>query len=445
MRLTQALRLGPGAAAAFTGAGGKSAALGRLAREATPELPVLLTTTTHLSLAQSALAQIHRIVTSPSDLPQVEAGMDLAWSVLVTGPQMETEPRWTSPGSEVLERLHHLAERRGAILAIEADGSRQKPIKAPAEHEPLVPDFTNTLVPVTGAAAVGRPIGPEAVHRPERVAEVLGMAMGETLTAEAVARLLVSAQGGLKGRPAGAEVRALIQQVDDPERRAAAQIVAGLALADPAIRAVCLSSSEAAGSFLTVHGRVGAVILAAGGSRRYGRPKLLEPWRGEPVIRHAVRAAIESGLSPIVLVVGDQADRVSAAVDGFPIETAVNLDWEAGQSGSMRLGLGRVRGRVEAVAFLLGDMPMVQPGLVQRLLERHRQTLAPVIVPWADGRRGNPALFDRVTFEALDQVTGDTGGRAILDGFDLERVDWDPKAFFDLDVPEDMDWLNRQG
>jgi molybdenum cofactor cytidylyltransferase len=441
VRLSRALRLRPGQTVAFTGAGGKSAALGRLASEASLDLPVLLTTTTHLSLEQSALAPVHIVMTSADDLFQVEAALDSSPSLLVTGPQMESEPRWTSPGMDNLEALRTTVERRGGVLAVEADGSRQRSIKAPAEHEPLVPDFTNTLVPVTGASAIGQPLNQAWVHRPERVAAVLGIPEGDLLTPEDVARLMMAPQGGLKGRPPGSEVRALVQQVDDAGRQAAAERVADLAMAGAAIRAVGLASSEGAPPFLAVHGRVGAVILAAGGSRRFGRPKLLESWKGEPIIRHVVRAAVQAGLSPIVLVVGDQAEGVSEAAAGWAIETSVNGAWAAGQSGSMRLGLARLRDRVEASVFMLGDMPMVQPRLIRRLVERHRMTLAPVIVPWADGRRGNPALFDRATFEALDEITGDTGGRAIVDRFELERVDWEARDFFDLDTPRDLDQL----
>jgi molybdenum cofactor cytidylyltransferase len=72
---------------------------------------------------------------------------------------------------------------------------------------------------------------------------------------------------------------------------------------------------------------------------------------------------------------------------------------------------------------------------------RHRSGLSPIIVPFADGKRGNPVLFDKVTFEELKRVTGDRGGRAIFSQFPYERLEWDASIHFDVDTPEDVERL----
>jgi molybdenum cofactor cytidylyltransferase len=444
VQLTRALRLEPGLAVAFTGAGGKSTALQRLAEEATRAVPVLLTTSTHLGLEQASMAETHIVLPVDGDLEPARIELARHKSVLVTGPRMLEEPRWTSPGEAALAQLHALAQETGGVLAVEADGSRGKPIKAPAAHEPLVPNFTNILVPVVGASAFDQPLSAAWVHRPERAAEVMGIVQGELLSPERVAGLIGSPLGGLKGAPPNAEVRVLINQVDDDALGDMADLCARHLLKVDAVRAVVLGSAGGRGAVREVRGRVAGVILAAGGSERMGRPKLLEAWKGEPLIRYALRGAVEGSLDPIVVVLGDRAEALRLAIGDFPVRMVVNQDWRAGQSTSLRLGLQAVEAQSEAVVFLLGDMPLVKPDLIRLLRRTHAASLAAIVLPTADGRRGNPVLFDRSTFGALTEVEGDRGGRAIFDRFEIQAVEGEARAFFDLDTEEDLEWLEGQ-
>jgi molybdenum cofactor cytidylyltransferase len=83
-------------------------------------------------------------------------------------------------------------------------------------------------------------------------------------------------------------------------------------------------------------------------------------------------------------------------------------------------------------------MPLIEADLIKALVARHRTTLKAVIVPYAQGRRGNPVLFDGITFEALLRVKGDQGGRAIFDRFPPSQLAWDDSVLFDVDTPEDL-------
>ncbi len=444
MRLSKALRVTAGSTTSFTGAGGKSSALRTLAGEASAEARVLLTTTTHLGIEQADLAEAHIALPPASGMARVDAELARHRSLLVTGPRLEGELRWTSPGETQLNQLQQLARKSGAVLAIEADGSRGKSLKAPADHEPLVPNFTNTLVPVVGAASFGRPLSDDWVYRPELAAKLLGISFGMDLTPERVAKLVLSPVGGLKGRPPQAEGRVLINQVDNPGRLALAASCADLLLQADEVQAVILASLASADPVQQVLGRIGGVILAAGGSQRLGRPKLLEVWKGEPLLRYAVRAASAGGLRPIVVVLGDHAEEARQAIADLRVRSVFNQDWRAGQSASMRLGLNAIRNHVEAAVFLLGDMPLVDPALIQALVRAHASSLAPIVVPNAEGRRGNPVLFDRSTFSALVQVEGDKGGRAVFDQFDILTIKAEARGFFDLDTQQDLDWLKGQ-
>ncbi len=187
--------------------------------------------------------------------------------------------------------------------------------------------------------------------------------------------------------------------------------------------------------------RIAAIVLAAGRSTRMGGPnKLLARIDGTTLVRHAADAALGAGLSEVVVVTGHQQEAVRAALAGLDLGFVHNPDFAEGLSTSLKAGLAALGDRVDAVVVLLGDMPRVSSGLVRRLAE----AFAPgsgrhVVVPVADGRRGNPVLWGKRFFPELMRVTGDQGGRTILAAspeaiaeVTAERDD----VHLDLDTPE---------
>jgi molybdenum cofactor cytidylyltransferase len=321
---------------------------------------------------------------------------------------------------------------------IEADGARGRSLKAPAEHEPVIPSFVDLVVPIAGLDAIGQTIDSEAVHRPERVAALLNMQSGAILSGHDLARIMTSPEGGLKRVPERAEVRALLTRATDSRLehgRAAAKAI----LETRRTRAVVLAALDKTDCAREVHGRVAGVVLAAGGSSRLGQPKQLIEFHGRPLVWHAVQAA--RGLDPIVVVVGESSPLVRKVLTNEPVTIVENSNWEHGQSSSVRAGLAAVEDLSEAAIFLLADMPSVGPELVGALVARHRQSLAPLVAPWAGGRRANPVLFDRSTFKDLKAVEGDRGGRALFRKYEREFVEWEDSILLDIDKPADLQRL----
>jgi molybdenum cofactor cytidylyltransferase len=111
-------------------------------------------------------------------------------------------------------------------VLVEGDGSAHKPFKAPLEHEPVVPPSTTLLIAVVGTDALGQPLDAEHIHRPQRVAELSGAILGEPLTAEAIASVLVHPLGPLRDAPRTARTLVLLNKADTPERIAAADEIA---------------------------------------------------------------------------------------------------------------------------------------------------------------------------------------------------------------------------
>jgi CTP:molybdopterin cytidylyltransferase MocA len=279
------------------------------------------------------------------------------------------------------------------VLLVEADGARGRSLKAPAEHEPAVPDFAELVVPVAGLDAVGQPIDSAAVHRPERVSDLLGLPVQERLRPEHLARVLASPQGGLKNVPRQAAVRALLNKCDDEggwpmgERGRASNAVgrrpsssaAGVQELLPRHPGGDLGQSRSRSARAEVHGRVAGIVLAAG-IQPAGVPS--SSFRGgRPLVWHAVQAARQAGLSPVVVVIGAWGDQVRMALEGQPVTLVENPVWQAGQSTSVRLGLAEVEALAEAAAFLLSDTPLVTGELIQQLLHTHQRTLAALVAP----------------------------------------------------------------
>ncbi|WP_336338493.1 nucleotidyltransferase family protein [Haloarcula brevis] len=195
---------------------------------------------------------------------------------------------------------------------------------------------------------------------------------------------------------------------------------------------------------MTEHDRsiIGGVVLAAGDSTRFGdNNKLLASVDGAPLVRHVAETACASELDDVVAVVGHEAEAVGAALDGLPIAVRHNDDYPEGQSTSVRRGVAFARENSwDAAAFLLGDMPFVSAGTVDRLLAAYRTGGDSIVVPRYDGQRGNPVLFDRRHFDALAAVSGDRGGRDLIergDGVRFVDVD-DPGVRRDVDTEADL-------
>lgn len=186
---------------------------------------------------------------------------------------------------------------------------------------------------------------------------------------------------------------------------------------------------------------VGGVLLAAGlGTRFEGGNKLLARLDGKPIVRRAAETLLASTVEETVVVLGHEAEAVGDALDGLGIASRVNESYRDGQSTSVAVGVDAARDRGwNGAVFALGDMPAVDPGTVDTLVTAYAAGDRTVLAPEYDGRRGNPVLFDSEHFDALADVTGDRGGRDIVEASGtLVAVD-DPGVHRDVDRVRDLD------
>jgi molybdenum cofactor cytidylyltransferase len=214
----------------------------RLAREIVERgEQALTTTTTHIFAEQIALAPIH-VRASDATRESVLAALAAHRHVLVIGATDPATGRAGGISLDLFARLRAWCPR--VCLLNEADGSRGRPFKAPAQHEPAIPPATTLVVPVVGADVFGQTLDAGHVHRPEFVSGLSGAASGTRVTPELVARVLAHPEGGRKNVPARARVVVLINKVETLAHQRPARETAEHLLREPAIESVVLAAVE---------------------------------------------------------------------------------------------------------------------------------------------------------------------------------------------------------
>jgi molybdenum cofactor cytidylyltransferase len=187
---------------------------------------------------------------------------------------------------------------------------------------------------------------------------------------------------------------------------------------------------------------IGAIVLAAGLSSRMGCNKLLLPFKGKPLVRHAVEAAVASHAHPVIVVTGNDAFKVTAVLDDLDVHIVENVDFSKGLSTSLKCGLRAMPPGCAGAVVLLGDMPLTGPEIVDSLIAAFDPAVGRTIcVPVSGGRRGNPVLLGRKYFGEIQTLEGDVGARQLLvahqaDIIEVSVVGAGPLT--DIDTPDDL-------
>ncbi len=193
-------------------------------------------------------------------------------------------------------------------------------------------------------------------------------------------------------------------------------------------------------------GRCGVVVLAAGASRRMGRPKQLLPIGGVPLVRTVVAGLLPAGLAPVVVVLGAEAPEVRTALADLAVETVVNAAWDEGMGASLRVGMATALERapwLTELVVVLADQPGVTAAHLSRLRDERKATGRNVVASTRDGVLMPPVLFAAAWFSRLLALRGDAGARGLLlaAGDDLAVVPAGPWP--DLDTPEEYEAFLR--
>lgn len=184
--------------------------------------------------------------------------------------------------------------------------------------------------------------------------------------------------------------------------------------------------------------RVGCAILAAGESRRLGRPKQLVLWRGHELVRHLALQALGSRANEVAVIVGAHAERVIPTVSDLPLSCMVNLGWREGVASSIRCATHwAMKAGVDALILMASDQPHLDMHHLDRLIAEHENGAAQVASRYG-GVTGVPALFGEAAFRRLFTLSGDAGASALLRSDpDMRSVEW-PAGEIDIDTVRDL-------
>ncbi|MFC1959408.1 selenium cofactor biosynthesis protein YqeC [Chloroflexota bacterium] len=444
MRLEQALRVQRGDVISFIGAGGKTSALIRLGQElAAQGWRVLATTTTRI--AASELAHVPLVLaiddssTSQIDLASITNGLNTHNFVFLYS---------RIQGRKVLgvdaDLISYLTDRVNSdVFLIEADGSRQLPLKAPYAHEPVVPPATTQVVLCAGMDVLGQPLAKEYVYNAEAMIQRYGYPVGATIIWPWMASILRDEQLGLLNISAKLPITVLLNKVaGGTALQRQARLIAGVLLRSPRIHGVIIGQMQAKSDpVYEVRRPVGAIILAAGKSSRMGQFKVLLPWGRATVLDAIIRQLYIARLDQIIVVTGRDAEQVQQVAQRCGVATVHNGDYAQGEMlSSVQKGLQAFDARMDGALIVLGDQPQLQSYVVSRMLDEYARGQGSIVIPSFQMRRGHPVLFSRRHWPALLDLSPGSSPRDLVNQLAKEiayvNVNTD-SILQDIDTPED--------
>ncbi len=436
LTLARAIGIKSGDVVSLVGGGGKTTTMYHIADELVKSgLKVIITTTTHIFPPDESYTCL-----LTKDIDEVKKALkennpivlaDRMGKVKLEG----IDPLW-------VKDLIKIAD----VILIEADGSRNLPFKAPEEHEPVISPASTIVIPIVGADAPYKPLSEDTAHRPHKISELTGLKQGENITPEVIAKTLLHPQGGMKDVPETVRFIPLVNKADDRD-----EVNIGLDISrhlfKGGVKKTVITSHRRDETFIKPcmpDGFVSAVILAAGGSSRMGRPKQKLKIGNKTLANIVIENIRNSIVDEIILVTQPGLPLIDENV--YPdIKRITNREWQTGQSSSMKAGLGAVSKASDAAIFFMADQPMVTSKIINDLLMTFYETGKPIVAPLYKGKKGAPVLFNKGMFAELRVINGDKGGRDLLERYPVEYVDIDsPLAGMDVDTPEEYERLKEK-
>jgi len=185
--------------------------------------------------------------------------------------------------------------------------------------------------------------------------------------------------------------------------------------------------------------KVAAIILAAGGSSRLGRPKQLLDWFGKPFIKQLTQLAKQASLDPVVVVTGSSYAEIEAVIIDDEVIIARNTAWQNGQSSSMQVGSKALEGtKIDGFIIFLCDQPQVPLELLERMIKEAKREDIDIVATSVHGKICPPTLFKTNCIDGIMSLQGDQGGRVLFKEYRTQILDWqDERLLQDSDTEED--------
>jgi molybdenum cofactor cytidylyltransferase len=190
--------------------------------------------------------------------------------------------------------------------------------------------------------------------------------------------------------------------------------------------------------------KISAIILAAGESKRMKVPKLLLPFAGKTMIEKVIENVIRSEVFHILVVLGSYRNEILGAISHLPISCCYNENYRSGMLSSVRCGLKNLPSQYDAVLVFPGDQPLIEPDVINLMIDAYRETGKGIVIPVYGKKRGHPLLISFKYREAVDALPDEEGLRSLAkrygeDVFEVKTKS--PGILKDFDTKED--YLNE--
>jgi molybdenum cofactor cytidylyltransferase len=187
---------------------------------------------------------------------------------------------------------------------------------------------------------------------------------------------------------------------------------------------------------------IAILLLAAGSSSRLGRSKQLLSITGQPLLLKSVKAAIESGIKNITVVLGANEQAHREVITDAGVQVVVNTAWKKGMGNSLKVGLSYLlqqTPKAEAVITMVCDQPLINSDQLLKLIFQYESSESTIVASLYQGVAGVPVLFDRTLFSELLSMSDETGAKKILQEHPhLVKTVPFPGGEIDIDTDDDL-------
>lgn len=408
---------------AVVGSGGKTSLIWRLTEELVQAgKKVAVTTTTHMAIEKERPFALDG---EGAEALLLEYGYVLAASIDREKGKLSSLPY------EKLKELLTLCD----VLLIEADGARKKPFKVPMEWEPVIPDFTNLVIAVSGLDSLGKPIK-EAAYCSCETAQFLEKNETDIISPEDMIRVASDNSGLLKG-VGDREYRVYLNKTDTIKERETLNKIRK-ALSDMGIQVF-------SGSLREKKKNTALIMLAAGNSRRFGANKLLYEIDGIPMYEKTLSCLLKvqeealkrtGNFCPVTVVT--QYREIGEAAEKLGAKVCYNQNPGEGISSSLKIGL-KANKEADSCLFTVADQPWLTWESILGLMKVFQESDKGMACMQSGDKKGNPCIFSEKYYDELFSLTGDVGGKKLLKSHPFDISVYQVKDKREL---EDIDYMD---
>ena len=414
----------------ITGGGGKTTSMFRLARELLKyDKKVLVATTT--AIMKPDENEYHKLyLTDKIDYRTIKAST----GITVLGSKVNEDNKMIGIEKEIIDEI--FKSNIFDYIIVEADGSKRKPIKAPASHEPVIPSLTTKTIGIIGMDCVGQKIYEENVHRAILFSQITDSKIGDTIDENIIYNLIVSPEGIFKNSPVNSQKYIILNKVETKSRKMVSQKVKSKIISNKVdIKNIIIGS-------MGRETNIAGIIMASGFSRRMKTDKLLLKLGDKMVLEKVIESCKKSNLEDIIVVY--RKDEIRDLANRYNLRAVLNEKADEGQSASIKLGVSNIEKDTKGMMFIVGDQPHLDSLTIDTIIDEFEDNQEKIIIPIYDGKKGNPTIFPISLKEELSALTGDVGGKEVIND-NLDRVKYievkNHKAGIDMDTVEEYEKL----